>query len=158
MSKRSNRVGKMRWSPGRVVLVIIVLAVATACVPHTHKKPFDPRRCMAHVPQHVKGLTILKGPRSKASIIRDMVPAICNGQVLFYRMQSTDPELQAGFVVFRVVVEYTGEVIAVDIEKTTLQSEVFLKEVSDFIMDMDFIGWARNDIDTVFVYPVQFGG
>ncbi|MBR9984791.1 MAG: hypothetical protein KFF68_02665 [Desulfosarcina sp.] len=158
MFRRSNRVGKLRWRSGRVVMAIIVLAVAAACAPHIQKKPFDPRRCMAHVPQHVKGLTILEGPRSKASIIRDMVPAICNGQVLFYRMQSTDPQLQAGSVVFRVAVEYTGEVIAVDVKETTLQSDVFLKKVSDFIMNMDFIGWARNEIDTVFVYPVQFGG
>jgi hypothetical protein len=57
-----------------------------------------------------------------------------------------------------VVVEYTGEVAAVDIEETTIRSRAFLKEVSDFIMDMDFIGWARNDVDTVFRYPARFGG
>lgn len=123
-----------------------------------HKQPFDPRCCMASIPGEVKGLTIVEGPRTKASIIRDMVPVVCNGQVLFYRMQSTDSDLKSGSVVFRVVVEYTGEVVAVDVEETTIQSRAFLKEVSDFIMDMDFIGWARNDIDTLFLYPIRFGG
>ena len=65
--------------------------------------------------------------------------------------------MKAGTVIFRVVVVYTGEVIAVNIAETAIQSDAFLRKVSDFIMDTDFVGWARDDIDTVFLYPVRFG-
>lgn len=119
--------------------------------------PFDPRRCIETIPDSVQGLLIENGPRTKASIIRDMVPVICNGQVLFNQMKSKDPELIPGTVVFRVMVEYTGEVNAVDVVKTDIQSASFTRRASDFIMDMDFVNWAPGDIDTVFIYPAHFG-
>jgi hypothetical protein len=158
MFSNLNPTSPSQVCPYGVILAMMILVLASSCAPRVQDVPFDPRRCLASIPGEVKGLTIVEGPRSKASIIRDMVPVICNGQVLFHRMQSADPHLKAGSVVFRVVVEYTGEVAAVDIEETTIRSRAFLKEVSDFIMDMDFIGWARNDVDTVFRYPARFGG
>ena len=157
MRRHSNRSGKMHGWPCLVVLSVSLLSAVSACAPHAHKSPFDPRRCMAHVPREVEGLTIVAGSRTKASIIRDMVPVVCNGQVLFNREKIQDPQLKAGTVIFRVVVEYTGEVIAVNIAETAIQSDAFLRKVSDFIMDTDFVGWARDDIDTVFLYPVRFG-
>jgi hypothetical protein len=54
-------------------------------------------------------------------------------------------------------VEYTGEVGHVTVEEATIQSEEFLREVSDFIMDTDFVMWGGDDRDTVFLYSVQFG-
>jgi hypothetical protein len=152
-----NRSGKMHGWPCLVVLSFSLLSSVSACTPHADKSPFDPRRCMAHIPRKVEGLTIVAGSRTKASIIRDMVPVVCNGQVLFNRKKIQDPQLKAGTVIFRVVVEYTGEVIAVNIAETAIQSDAFLRKVSDFIMDTDFVGWARDDIDTVFLYPVRFG-
>jgi hypothetical protein len=118
---------------------------------------FDPRTCLDIIPRKVDGLQILAGPRPEANIIRDMVPAICNGQSLFRQMQAREPGLNAGTVSFKVVVEYTGEVSAVSIEETTLTSQAFLQAVSDFITNSDFTPWARSDEDSVFVYPVRFG-
>jgi hypothetical protein len=109
------------------------------------------------IPRKVDGLQILAGPRPEANIIRDMVPAICNGHALFRQMQAREPGLKAGTVRFKVVVEYTGEVNAVSIEETTLTPQAFLQAVSDFIMDSDFTPWARSDEDSVFVYPARFG-
>jgi hypothetical protein len=72
-------------------------------------------------------------------------------------MKSKDQEIDDGYVVFRVIVEYTGEVAQVRVERTSITSEVFLCEVSDFIMDTDFVFWGADDSDTVFLYPVKFG-
>jgi hypothetical protein len=118
---------------------------------------FDPQTCLDIIPREVKGLQILAGPRTEANIIRDMVPAICNGHALFRQMQAREPGLKAGTASFKVVVEYTGEVNAVSIEETTLTSRAFLQSFSDFIMDSDFTPWARSDEDSVFVYPARFG-
>jgi hypothetical protein len=112
---------------------------------------------MDHVPADVAGLIIEAGPRTKTSVIRDMVPACCNAQVLFQRMKAEDPTLKPGRIVFRVVVEYTGEVLSVDIEETEIESLRFKRRVSDFIMDTDFVSWAPSDTETVFHYPVRFG-
>jgi len=86
-----------------------------------------------------------------------MVPAICGGQALFEHMKSKGHEINAGYVVFRVMVEYTGEVGYVGVDKTTIQSERFIREVRDFIMDTDFILWGGDEADTVFLYPAKFG-
>lgn len=119
-------------------------------------KPIDPKSCMETVPSNVEGLKILQGPRSRQSIIRDMVPIVCNGRFLFNRMRLKDPSLKGGRVIFGVTVEYTGEVMKVNVLETTLESNVFLDKVSNFIMDSDFVGWARDDMDTVFAYPMVF--
>jgi predicted transcriptional regulator len=137
-----------------IVFFMVVFFLATACTTTQQKEPFDPATCMETVPKEIKGLKILDGPRTKASIIRDMVPVVCNAQVLFQKMKKNGEDINAGKVIFLVTVEYTGEVYKADIEETTIQSDKFLREVSDFIMDTDFVGWARNDIDTVFEYPV----
>jgi hypothetical protein len=112
---------------------------------------------METVPGHVPGLKIIQGPRTEQSIIRDMVPVVCNAYVLFQRMRAEGEDITGGTVVFRVTVEYTGEVYDVSVEKTILTSGRFLREVADFIMDTDFVGWARHDTDTVFLYPMTFG-
>jgi hypothetical protein len=152
----SNRANYRQITQRLVLLTLIISISFSGCGFQARKASFDPRRCMEEVPDDVDGLTIVQGPRTKASIIRDMVPVICNGQVLFNNMKSEDPELNPGAVVFRVVVEYTGEVIAVDVVETGIQSDRFTREVSDFIMDTDFVNWAR-DIETVFIYPAHFG-
>lgn len=86
-----------------------------------------------------------------------MVPPICSGHALFKHMKTKGQEINPGCVVFRVVVEYTGEVAYAGIEETTIQSKTFLREVKDFIMDTDFVLWGRDDEDTTFLYPVTFG-
>jgi len=129
----------------------------TSCATHTKQSSFDPKTCLENIPRHVKGLRIVSGPRTEPSIIRDMVPAICSGHALFKHLRSKGHEIKAGYVVFRVVAEYTGEVAYVDVEETTIQSELFLREVRDFIMDTDFVLWGGDDSDTVFLYPAKFG-
>lgn len=141
----------------RLFLAAFTIAAFCACSPGHHTVDFDPRTCLDIIPRKVDGLQILAGPRTEANIIRDMVPAICNGHALFQQMQAREPGLNAGTVSFKVVVEYTGEVNAVSIEETTLNSRVFLQSVSDFINDSDFTPWVRSDEDSVFVYPARFG-
>ena len=142
-----------------VGLLFVLLAGIVACssAVKMQKKPFSLRLCMEHVPHLVEGLVVLDGPRSKGSIIRDMLPVRCNGEVLFQRMQANDHSLTAGSAVFRVVVEYTGEVIAADVMESSIQSDRLVQRVRDIIMDTDFVGWAPNDTDAVFIYPVEVG-
>lgn len=139
----------------RVLLGGIWAFSLLACA-NVGSKPFDSISCMETVSSHVDGLKILQGPRSRQSIIRDMVPIVCNGQFLFSRMRLKDPSIKGGRVTFGVTVEYTGEVLKVSVLKTTLESSAFLGKVSNMIMDSDFVGWARDDNDTVFAYPMVF--
>jgi hypothetical protein len=127
-----------------------------ACETPTRQAAFDPKTCLETVPKRVKGLQILEGPRSENSIIQDMVFPICNARALFRQLQSKGDGINPGRAVFLVTVEYTGEVIAVGVQESTIESEAFLRKVSDFIMDTDFVPWTRNDIDAVFLYPVAF--
>jgi hypothetical protein len=136
-------------------IVIPVLLVFTACV--LQRSSFNYTKCPENIPRRVKGLKIISGPRSEKNIIRDMVSPICSGHALFKHMKSKGQEINPGYVVFRVVVEYTGEVAYAGIEETTIQSKTFLREVKDFIMDTDFIFWGEDDKDTIFLYPATFG-
>jgi hypothetical protein len=136
---------------------IAAFVLLASCAANPQQSAFDPKTCFEKIPDSVKGLRIVSGPRTEKNIIRDMVPPICHGHALFRHMKSKGQDIKAGTVVFRVVVEYTGEVANAWIEETTIQSEVFLREVSDFIMDTDFVIWAGDDRDTVFLYPATFG-
>lgn len=140
-----------------VMVVMVVSLITSACVSPTRQSRFDPKTCMQSVPDHIDGLRIVQGPRTEKNIIRDMVPAVCNGQVLFRLMQAGDATLECGSVVFRVVVEYTGEVRSVTVHETTIASETFLKKVCEMVESSDFTPWTRNDTDTLFFYPVFFG-
>jgi hypothetical protein len=140
-----------------MILVLMVPLITMACVSHARQSQFDPRTCMQSVPDHINGLRIVQGGRTEKNIIRDMVPAICNGQALFRTMQSRDTSLESGTAIFRVVVEYTGEVRSVAVQETTIRSSAFLSRISDMIENSDFVGWARDDTDTIFFYPVHFG-
>lgn len=102
-------------------------------------------------------MKILNGPRSEQSIIRDMVPAVCYSHVLYRQMSKHGENINAGDIVFRITVEYTGEVYRAEAIDTTIRSRKFVQRVSDIIMDTDFVGWARDETDTVFIYPVTFG-
>lgn len=156
-SRKRNLHGQVLFCKNFWYATITALFFFTACVPHMTRAPFDPRKCLEDVPRHVNGLKVLSGPRSEQSIIRDMRRAVCNGYVLFEQMQARDKTLRPGRVVFRVVVEYTGEVYGVTVEETTIQSDAFLARVSEFILGTDFIFWGGDDSETVFLYPVRFG-
>lgn len=129
----------------------------TACVLHTQRASFDPKRCMKNIPHRVKGLKIVSGPRTERNIIRDMVPAVCSGHALFKDMKTEGEEINPGHVVLHVVVEYTGEVAYAGIQETTIQSEKFLRTIKNFVMETDFVFWGADDRDTVFLFPVTFG-
>ncbi len=156
-SRKRNLPGQVLFCKNFWYATITALLFFTACTPHMTRAPFDPRKCLEDVPRHVKGLKVLSGPRSEQSIIRDMRRAVCNGHVLFEQMQARDKTLRPGRVVFRVVVEYTGEVCGVRVEETNIQADAFLNRVSGFIMSTDFVIWGADDSDSVFLYPIQFG-
>jgi hypothetical protein len=136
--------------------IAIVLLLA-ACVLHTQRASFDPKKCMETIPRRVKGLKIVSGPRTEKNVIRDMVSSVCSGHALFKHMKTKGEEINPGSIVLHVVVEYTGEVAYVGIEETTIQSETFLRKIKDFVMETDFVSWGADDRDTVFLYPVTFG-
>jgi hypothetical protein len=138
------------------ITIALVLPLCS-CALFSQKPVFNPKTCLEETPSHVEGLTIVSGPRSKKNVIRDMVYPVCSGHALFKHMQSKGHDIQTGRVVFRVIVEYTGEVAHVGVEESTVQSDLFVREVSDFIMDTDFVLWGGDDTDTVFLYPVEFG-
>ncbi len=156
-SRKRNLPGQVLFRKNYLYATITALLFFTACAPHMKRAPFDPRKCLEDVPRHVKGLKVLSGPRSEQSIIRDMRRAVCNGHVLFGHMQAENKSFQSGRVLFRVVVEYPGEVYGVTVEETTIQSDAFLARVSEFILGTDFIFWGGDDSDSVFLYPIQFG-
>lgn len=140
-----------------IYFFFIVLFFVTGCAFHTNTASFDPETCFEKIPRHVDGLKIISGIRKRENIIREMLPAICQGHALFNNIQSKDPDLKPGTVIFKIVIEYTGEVNSVVIEKTTIKSQAFLRKISGFIMDTDFAYWERDDMDSVFLYPVIFG-
>jgi hypothetical protein len=108
-------------------------------------------------PRKVEGLSILQGPRSEPSIIHDMVPIVCRGHALFHDMVSKGETLNPGRVVFKVRVEWTGEVYSAAAVENATGSRAFVRIVSDFITNSDFVGWSRDDTDSIFLYPVEFG-
>ncbi len=139
------------------VLLTLLLLLAASCTPGKKNEPFDPQSYLEDIPTEVEGLKVIAGPRSKTNIIHDMAFNVCNAHILFERMKKQNRIQSGGSAVFRVVVEYTGEVPKAVVEETTLKSKSFLQEVCDFIMDTDFTPWARNDTDTEFLYPMHFG-
>lgn len=142
----------------RVALTAVAATlVIGACAQQPKPVAFNPRTCFEEIPGGVKGLQIIAGLRTEQSIVRDMVVPVCHAHALYKHMQDNGNPVNPGTVTFRVAVEYTGEVISATVEETTIQSEVFLRKVSDFIMDTDFVVWARSDTDTEFLYPVSFG-
>jgi hypothetical protein len=142
---------------GGIGVCLFLFAVATFVACSAHRSgSFDPKTCMETIPRQVKGLKILQGPRTEQSIIRNMVPVVCNAQVLFRHMKEKGKKIDNGTVLFWVRVEYTGEVYEASVHETTIESKRFLREVADFIMDTDFMVWARTDSDTVFLYPMVF--
>jgi len=140
-------------------LAILILLPIIACVNPSAKKhtKFDHVNCMDTVPSRIKGLKVLSGPRTEKSIIHDMVPVNCYAQYLFRKMKSEGEDINAGDVIFRVAVEYTGEAYTSSVEETTIQSKRFVQRVADMIMDHDFVGWKLDSEDAVFLYPMSFG-
>lgn len=138
-------------------VLIDILSKTSVCTPLKQARPYDHQACLDTIPDEIKGLEILSGPRSKKSIIQDMVPVACYGHVWIEKMKAGGEDINVGEVVFRVAVEYTGEVYQVEVVDCTIQSERFIRKLSDLIMDTDFAGWQRDDAaDTVFIYPMSF--
>jgi hypothetical protein len=143
------------WAAFAVVLFI------TAC----HEQPertaptsFTFQDCLENLPEHVDGLEILSGPRSEKGIIHDMAHPVCSGYALFEQMKENGEEIEAGSVVFRVVVDYVGEVISVTVEEQTMSSEELVGKVREIILNTDFVYWRdKDDTDSEFLYPVHFG-
>lgn len=136
---------------------IAALVLISACASPSKQVPFNIVQCMDTIPKKVRGLNILSGPRTEQSIIRDMVPAVCYGHVLYHNMKNSGEEINAGSIIVRITVEYTGEVYKALVEESTIKSKQFVQKVSDQIMDTDFVGWAKDESDTEFFYTLTFG-
>ena len=134
----------------------VSLCLAAGCVKPAMRPSFDAGKCTETIPDGVDGLTILSGPRTEQSIIRDMVWPICNARVLYENMKKRNRAFQSGSATFKVIVEYTGEVRKVSVDKTTLASEEFLSRICEMIRSTDFVFWGRDRTDTCFFYPVNF--
>ncbi|MFH2067522.1 MAG: hypothetical protein ABIK15_20135 [Pseudomonadota bacterium] len=137
--------------------LLCIVLLMTACAASPSPKAIHSKNCLDIIPENVPGLKIESGPRTKAGIIRDMVSPICNGYALFNNMQSKDKSIRSGTVIFRVEVEYTGEVVSVRIENSEITSMEFLEKASKLIHNTDFVFWIKDDVNTVFLYPVHFG-
>ena len=146
--------GLLNRSSNYVVAIISICIMTFACAT---QKPYNHQTCMDTTPKKAPGLTILSGPRTEQSIIRDMVPVGCYGRVIYERMKSHGENISPGVITFRVTVEYTGEVYGVEVVDATIPSQKFVRRISDMIKNTDFVGWARSDDDTVFIYPLRFG-
>jgi len=119
--------------------------------------PFSYRDCLDHVPDSVQGLKILAGPRTEKNIIRDMNPSMCQAYALLEEMRASGRKVGPGSVVFKVVVDYNGEVMQGTIDQTDMDAEEFLDKVVGIIGSSDFTYWrGKNDEETVFLYPVRF--
>ena len=150
---RKNKMNKSLL-PTTLCLAALLLG---GCASITNTPEFNPKTCMKEVPRKAPGLKIIQGSRTEQNIAADMHPAYCNGQVLLKRMNDEGGPVNAGGVWFKVAVEYTGEVMGVDIVKSEIDSREFLKKVSDMILDSDFTPWQRDDDDdSVFIYPMTF--
>lgn len=152
----------MNKQPSRHVIAALVplsmtFFLVSSCTVESRPRPFNPKTCFEKIPDRVEGLEILSGDRTSESIIRDMVPSICHGHALFHHMRKRGEEVAPGTVLLRVRVEYTGEVMGVSVEESTIESEPFLRRLRDFVMDSDFTVWARGKEETVFKYPAAFG-
>ncbi len=141
---------------GTKALAVTMALGLTACTPGSMPGGFNPKTCMEEAPLQPQKLQILRGPRSARNIALDMQPIYCNGQVLLKLMHEAGEPVNAGTVVFRVRVEYTGEVYDVGLVTTEISSQEFLRRVSAMILEADFTPWQRHEEDTEFIYPLSF--
>jgi hypothetical protein len=156
---RTKRVGKGNWIKMILAagIALILVKVFTPQETNPPDKPFSLKACLDSVPAKVDGLKVIKGSRSKKSIIKDMVPVVCRGEALFKRLQAEGEAIEPGAVTFQVTIEFNGEVIQAKIADTTIASKKFNTYVTRCITGIDFAPWQREDIDTVFIYPAYFG-
>jgi hypothetical protein len=141
-----------------ITLAVGLTASLVACKDSSDETiSFDFQKCIEKVPEKIEGLEILSGPRSKESLIHDMRHAVCGGYFIFEQMKSNGEPIETGSVLFKVLVEYTGEVNRVTIEETTIQSEALLRKTRELILNTDFVSWRdESDEDCEFLYPIDF--
>lgn len=118
--------------------------------------PFTMQTCLQSIPDVVDGLEIVEGSRSKGMIITDMVPIVCRAKAIFEKMRSEGAPLESGRMMFRVAVEYNGEVISVRIQESDITYRPFRNKIIDLIAEKDFMATRREDTDTIFFYPIHF--
>ena len=150
----------MRWwncSKKMTLGLGVLLLLGSGCSTLDNNISFDPKTCLQEKPQQVRGLQIISGPRSKQSVVADMQFPYCNAQVLFKMVHDKEEQqVNSGRAVFKVTVEYTGEVITAEVVESSGVDKIFLQKISDMIMDTDFSPWQRDDEDAAFLYPMTF--
>jgi len=157
ISSRLKKFSFLKTALWGLTALSMVVFVSGCSQPRKEDKPFNPAECMENIPKDIKGLVVLEGPRTRESIIVDMQPVVCSAHALFQKMRQKGKQISDGKVVFRVVVEYNGEVINASVEESTVESEEFMRKVTGSTLAHDFGVWNRNDVDAVFLYPATFG-
>jgi hypothetical protein len=157
----NHLMGKGRWL--QMVLVAAIALILVKLNPPSVSKPlmnqpFSMEACLNSIPDKVKGLEIHEGSRSEASIIRDMQPVVCGATALYAKMMDEGEAVGEGCMTFQVVVEYNGEVISVRIIASDITHSAFRNKLIDMISELDFVSWPRQDTDTLFIFPMNFGG
>lgn len=138
-----------------VVLSALLLGLG-GCSSHGEREMFNPKTCLQEVPQTVPGVRIISGPRGEKNVVADMQSAYCNAQMLFMLMNKKGQRVAPGEVLFQVTVEYTGEVMSVEVVESNIDSADFLRKITDMIRGTDFSPWERHDDDALFIYPMSF--
>lgn len=151
--------GKGNWIKMALVagIALVLVKIFSPQAPQAPDKPFTVKDCLSSVPADVRGLKIIEGSRSKAAIISDMWPMVCQSKALFEKMIDDGAPMAPGSMLMQVVVEFNGEVISVKIQDSDITHRPFRNRVIDMIAAKDFTFWSREDADAVFLYPIHFG-
>ena len=104
-----------------------------------------------------KTFVFWKGPRTTTNILHDLAPLICKGRKVFDQLKADGEAIEAGTVTLRVVVEFNGEIIATEVQETSIDSGTFLNKLTGIFAMSDFSFWNREDEDAVFTYTAKFG-
>jgi TonB family protein len=106
------------------------------------------------IPKDVPGLEI-QGPRTKANVIANMEPAVRTMRKIYEKHRERNPALE-GRIELKLSVDWNGEIMQIEVGRSTMNDPAFEKEVVRPLQFMDFDAWSTAEEDTDIVYPVEF--
>jgi hypothetical protein len=106
------------------------------------------------IPSDVPGLEI-EGPRSTANVIANMDPAVRIMQEIYRKHRDRNPDLE-GRLELKLSVDWNGEILQIEVGRSTMKDSVFEKEVVRPLQFLDFDAWSSSREETEIVYPVEF--
>jgi hypothetical protein len=98
----------------------------------------------------------VRGPRTKANVIANMAPLLRKMQEIYEEHRLRNPDLK-GRIDLRLTVEWIGEILEIEIVRSSMSDRTFEEAVLRPIQFMDFDGWSESDEDTEILYPLVFG-